>query len=130
MALSEADRAALRARAAGLRAEVSSLKIAASAAVDEASAAVEDAKLLAEVERLEREKANAIAQRETAQGTVADAMKAMEEAAERLVVSSTAEREPTTEDESTVAGEPTTTEAGESENLLLAESTDKPGEGA
>ena len=68
MALSEADRAALRARAAGLRAEVTSLKAAATDAVDEASAAVEDARLLAEVERLERVKSDTIAQRDTAQG--------------------------------------------------------------
>lgn len=82
MSLSAADRAALRARAEGLRAEVSSLKSERDVAVDEASTAVDDAKLLAEVARLEAEKDAAIASRDTARGTVADAMAVMEAAAQ------------------------------------------------
>jgi hypothetical protein len=93
MALSQADRAALVARAAGLREEVSSLKSAASDSVDEATAAINDAKLLEEIERLERAKTDAIDQANTAQGTVADAMAAMNAAAAKLapVDSATAE---------------------------------------
>lgn len=84
MALSQADRAALRARAEGLRAEVSSLKTTASDTVDEASAAIADAKLLDEIARLEREKTLAIEQTQQASGSVADAQARMEAAAAKI----------------------------------------------
>lgn len=84
MALSHADRAALQARAAGLREEVSSLRTAATDSTNEASAAIEDAKLFAEVESLERQKAEASEQLVNSRGTVADAMAAMEAAAAKL----------------------------------------------
>lgn len=86
MALSAADRAALRDRAAGLRVEVSSLNYERTAAITEASATVDDQLLLDEVARLERERDAAVADRDSARGTVADAMAVMEAVAQQLDV--------------------------------------------
>lgn len=84
MALSEQQRRDLADRAAGLREEVGVARMAATAAVDEASAAVDDAKLIAEVERLERDKAEALEVQSRASGSASDAIKAMESAAASL----------------------------------------------
>lgn len=84
MGLSAQQRQDLRDRAAGLRADVGAAKLAATAAVDEASAAVDDAKLMREVERLEHERAEALATQARASVSATDAIKAMEDAAARL----------------------------------------------
>ena len=77
MALSEAERRALQERAQGYRLEISSLKMQRDETLREASDASDDAKLLAEVTRLELEKNEVLAQKESADGSVASAIQLM-----------------------------------------------------
>lgn len=79
---SQADRAALRARAAGLREERRVLQAEATEAIREAAAAKQDAKLLTEVVVGEQAVRNAKATKDRAEGTVEAALAAMTAAAE------------------------------------------------
>lgn len=81
MALSVDQRRALEDRARGLREEVSTLGAERDIAVDGASQEKADAKLILEVQRLERERDDAVAARDAAvSGGVTDAVALMEKA--------------------------------------------------
>ena len=82
MALSEADRRALQDRANGLRQEITSLKIARDEHLDEASANLNDAALIAEIARLEKERDAVAVEKNTASGSVDDALRLMNKVAE------------------------------------------------
>lgn len=82
MALSEAARHALQARAAGLQAEISSLKVRRDEALTEASEAQRDAALMAEVTRLEGVRDDLAEQKAQADGSVESALALMNTVAE------------------------------------------------
>ncbi len=86
MALTDAERAALRGRAEGLRAEVTSLQDERDKHLSEAATERRDAKLLAEVVRLESQRDAAEESRNRAAGSVEDAAALMEAAARQASV--------------------------------------------